>query len=95
MKNKKYPSTAHELWYHTIIQLSGFFYSHIITHFRRKRETVQANVRYIYKSSWPLVPRDGEEGRASQLMAWHWETFQEGQGLDGLFSGPPSPIFGL
>lgn len=61
----------------------------------RKRETVQANVCCIYKSSLLSVPRDGEEGRASQLMAWHWETLQEGQGLEGLFSDHPSPMFGL
>lgn len=30
---------------------------------------VQANILCIYKSSLPLVSRDEEEGRASELMA--------------------------
>lgn len=95
-KNKKNSlSTAHELWYHAVIQLSGLFCSRILTHFMRKRETVQANLRCIYKSSLPLVLRVGEEGRASQLVAWPWDALQEGQGLDSLFSDHPPPTFGL
>lgn len=78
---------------HSCSALGTLFSSHLIT--REKNDTIQANIHCIYKSLLLLVSRDREEGRVSQLVAWHWETLQEEQGLYCLFPVLPSPTSGL
>lgn len=93
MKNKKSLSTAHELWYHTVVQLSGLFCSCIITHFIREERLDKQ--RYAAFTRVHCCWYQGMERGSKPAHGLHWEMLQEGQGLDSLFSGPPSHMFEL
>ena len=72
-EQKKSLSKAHELWHHAVVQLSGLFYSHIITHFMRERlyQPMYAAFRRVPCHWYQGMERKGERARSRLSTGRH------------------------